>query len=71
MQIELTLGQQYLPITDEAEVTFLLRLLRDSRKQAADFPVDIRMVLDRSGSMIEEAAGGMTKMAALKEAVNQ
>lgn len=71
MQFELRLGQQYLPITEEAEVTFLLRLLRDSQKQAAEFPIDIRQVLDRSGSMSEPADGGLTKIEALKAAVKQ
>lgn len=69
MQFELTLGQQYLPVTPEAEVIFLLRLLRDSQKQAGELAIDIRMVLDRSGSMGEQADGGMTKIEALKGAV--
>jgi len=71
MQVELTLGQQYLPITDEAEVIFLLRLLRDSQKQSADLALDLRKILDRSGSMDEPADGGLTRIQALKAAVNE
>lgn len=71
MQLELIFAQQYLPVTDEAQVTFLLRLLPETRKKAAEYPLDIRLVLDHSGSMDEEADGGMTKLEALKEAVKQ
>lgn len=71
MRVETTAAQQYLPVTDEAEVTFLVRLLPEGRKAAALCPLDIRFVLDHSGSMDEEAVSGMTmtKMEALKEAV--
>lgn len=71
MRVELTLAQKHLPVAKEAEVNFLLRLLPDSRKKAANYPIDCRFVLDRSGSMSEEAAGGLTKMEALKKAVEQ
>lgn len=70
MDLELTLAQNYLPVTDEAEVTFLLRLV-PTVNQAADYPLDIRFVLDRSGSMSEQAAGGLSKIEALKESVKQ
>lgn len=71
MQFELTQSQLYLPVTDEAEITFLLRLLPETRKKAAEFPLDIKCVLDRSGSMEEEASGHIKKIDALKEAIKQ
>ncbi len=71
MKIELTLAQKFLPVAPQAEVNFLLRLLADPRKKSANYPLGVIFVLDHSGSMGDEASGGMTKMAALKEAIEQ
>lgn len=71
MKIELTLAQKNLPVVLQAEVNFLLRLLPDSVRGNANYPIDARFVLDHSGSMDEPADGGMTKMQALKQAVEQ
>lgn len=70
MKQEITMSQEYLPVTVEAEVIFLIRLLPDSRKQAVELAIDRRDVLDRSGSMDEPAHGGISKIEALKKAIS-
>lgn len=71
MRAELTLSQKNLPVSEEAEAIFLLRLLPETQAKTAEYPVDIRHVLDRSGSMTEAAdkASGMSKLEALKQAI--
>lgn len=55
MRAELTLSQKNLPVSEEAEAIFLLRLLSEIQAKTAEYPVDMRHVLDRSGSMDDPA----------------
>ena len=68
MNLEIITSHAVLPVTDPIEVTALVEL--KSRGAAADAPVDVRFVLDRSGSMDEPSGiGSVSKLTALMNAV--
>jgi hypothetical protein len=68
MNVTILTSHRILPVADPVEVTALVSL--ESSGVARDTPVDLRFVLDRSGSMAEPSGiGAKTKLSVLTESV--
>ncbi|MHA1733977.1 MAG: vWA domain-containing protein [Promethearchaeota archaeon] len=71
MKPEIILSQERLPASGKVQLNFLLKLHPESGKKQAKNPVDMRFVLDRSGSMSEMCADGNSKMEQLHKAMEE
>ncbi len=71
MKSEIILSQTKIPVNSKAQVNFLLKLHPESFKQQAKNPVDLRFLLDRSGSMDDRCADGNTKLEVLKKSLEE